>query len=194
MRFGVCALPASRGSQWPERRTSLTHHPAARREQTPVPGGFRIPRICERCRSSPRSPTGRGTALRTPPVRVQLSPRARTTTTCSHALVPQQVDGPARGAGPRQGYEGSTPSERTHHQRAAVPPMYAPRRTHGPEPDPDGREDVRKTSGNRFDSGPGLQPSPSHAPHLEPAVDATTCATHLRRGQPHGDRPRPHGH
>ena len=42
----------------------------------------------------------------------------------SHALVPQQVDGPARGAGPGDGYEGSTPSERTHHQCAGVPPQH----------------------------------------------------------------------
>lgn len=38
------------------------------------------------------------------------------------------------------GAEGSNPSERTH----------------GPEPYPDGREDVCKTSGMRFDSAPGL--------------------------------------
>ena len=49
------------------------------------------------------------------------------------------------------GVEGSTPSERTYDlHRTALG---------GPEPHPDGREDVCKTSGQRFDSASGLHPA-----------------------------------
>jgi hypothetical protein len=44
------------------------------------------------------------------------------------------------------GVEGSNPFER----------MHGPDDSHGPEPYPDGREDVCKTFGARFDSTPGL--------------------------------------
>ena len=51
--------------------------------------------------------------------------------------------------------EGSTPSERTPHPHA-VALRDTDSTVHGPEPYPDGREDVCKTSGQRFDSAPGL--------------------------------------
>lgn len=53
--------------------------------------------------------------------------------------------------------EGSNPFERTHDPPAGT----ACGGWHGLEPDPDGREDVCKTSGVRFDSASGLEIRPS---------------------------------
>ena len=71
------------------------------------------------------------------------------------------------------GVEGSNPSERTHRAPAGAP--------HGPEPHSDGREDVCKTSGKRFDSASGLAPRSLPNRSAEQLEHAVALMGHLRR-------------